>query len=1038
MASDEDRRSTEEYFLKTTAPKWADERREQVEAFLDHHRVVGKCVAVVTSGGTTVPLERNTVRFLDNFSTGSRGAASVEYLLVGYAVIYVHRPGSVAPFARHLQRATCSSLDVDFLQHVDAPTRNEQQIRLLVEDPTAKKNVVDAVNKLRDVRIANTLLTLPFTSVDDYFFMLRMVATSGLGGAQDPIASWSTGTDASTGAQDARCAAPQLGTAVFCGVVQARDGLGHSPQEGKQAISKYAMHLVIANELHSRFDEVLLITDKDERSITRPKEEADIEAGLMEAVARMHYHYIASQDVSVPDEIGHHVSRSIISGSRVWKKMPSPVQSLLSVMDEHKEEILGVVWAVCCPLRRRKSSTRGESMLLQKKRNQEANDSIAVETRYASLYFIACISKDENELITLEAIHLFVEVLDRYFGNVCELDIIFNFHKVPTARTFEDYMERLVNTIFCVLQAYYILDELFIGGYQQESSKKEILRICTQQEDYMDESKEEGFARPRTGTASRVDPVSRVLELLGDMDRCRAAGCTDFVICPQAAARKKVFRATAGLTIDQQLQMASQLQAQGDDVLKNCSKELESLLLRMYNEASTAQESKKAVPQHTSSTNNVSTPRSDGDNQQNDGDDSDNSPTLVSTTLMSTSTIYAAELEDLIRTAQLNRVALIKQISSEREQVLLDRVAKIENVYQLLFTCMIYQRAALKQFLSAFSHEQDADRHPEKNNQSSSGNMQANVRQLIYDAVIGRQMIEASLEEEVEACDKDFDACYQKVLDILRNNTNSAANTAYKQQDQEQRIAAMLEAAGGNDCSDEMLRFEISDEFRKVFVHLQDDLADYQKEFINAASASDVAGSIEAAASKCGGWSEADEDRFLKVLHSYEKKRGTECSIDITSSRFVRCHFVSFYVSLLFDLDILQRKIEEMKQEELHKAQLEEQRLAKLNELKEKTPYAQIIANIAPDPERTRQETAAFRANVEAAQEGLPITETGLFPSNGYNCETLFKNARFKLGIALRNAGLNSSEYARQALANVKVCNVGAYRNHVAEPTKLW
>jgi hypothetical protein len=27
-------------------------------------------------------------------------------------------------------------------------------------------------------------------------------------------------------------------------------------------------------------------------------------------------------------------------------------------------------------------------------------------------------------------IHLFVEILDRYFGNVCELDIIFNFHKV--------------------------------------------------------------------------------------------------------------------------------------------------------------------------------------------------------------------------------------------------------------------------------------------------------------------------------------------------------------------------------------------------------------------------------------------------------------------------------------------------------------------------------------------------------------------------------------------------------------------------------
>jgi len=30
----------------------------------------------------------------------------------------------------------------------------------------------------------------------------------------------------------------------------------------------------------------------------------------------------------------------------------------------------------------------------------------------------------------LETVHHYVEVLDKYFGNVCELDIIFNFHKV--------------------------------------------------------------------------------------------------------------------------------------------------------------------------------------------------------------------------------------------------------------------------------------------------------------------------------------------------------------------------------------------------------------------------------------------------------------------------------------------------------------------------------------------------------------------------------------------------------------------------------
>eukprot|EP00918_Siedleckia_nematoides_P043367 GHVU01094771.1.p2 GENE.GHVU01094771.1~~GHVU01094771.1.p2 ORF type:complete len:103 (+),score=18.03 GHVU01094771.1:360-668(+) len=35
-------------------------------------------IALVTSGGTAVPLERRPVRFLDNFSTGRRGAACTE------------------------------------------------------------------------------------------------------------------------------------------------------------------------------------------------------------------------------------------------------------------------------------------------------------------------------------------------------------------------------------------------------------------------------------------------------------------------------------------------------------------------------------------------------------------------------------------------------------------------------------------------------------------------------------------------------------------------------------------------------------------------------------------------------------------------------------------------------------------------------------------------------------------------------------------------------------------------------------------------
>jgi AP-1 complex subunit sigma 1/2 len=90
-----------------------------------------------------------------------------------------------------------------------------------------------------------------------------------------------------------------------------------------------------------------------------------------------------------------------------------------------------------------------------------------VYKRYASLYFVAVIDKDDNELICLEMIHHFVEVLDRYFGSVCELDIIFNFHK-----------------------AYYIVDELFIGGNLAETSKKRVLSVCAAQDDLMDASNE--------------------------------------------------------------------------------------------------------------------------------------------------------------------------------------------------------------------------------------------------------------------------------------------------------------------------------------------------------------------------------------------------------------------------------------------------------------------------------------------------------------------------------------------------------------------
>merc|ERR1712224_31913 len=74
--------------------------------------------------------------------------------------------------------------------------------------------------------------------------------------------------------------------------------------------------------------------------------------------------------------------------------------------------------------------------------------------RYASLFFIvgADNSQQENELTVLEFIHNMVETLDRYFENVCELDIMFNLEK-----------------------AHFILDEMVMNGHIMETNKANIL-----------------------------------------------------------------------------------------------------------------------------------------------------------------------------------------------------------------------------------------------------------------------------------------------------------------------------------------------------------------------------------------------------------------------------------------------------------------------------------------------------------------------------------------------------------------------------------
>lgn len=46
-------------------------------------------------------------------------------------------------------------------------------------------------------------------------------------------------------------------------------------------------------------------------------------------------------------------------------------------------------------------------------------DSKIVYRRYASLFFIAGCNSTDNELITLEIVHRYVEAMDKYYGKLC-------------------------------------------------------------------------------------------------------------------------------------------------------------------------------------------------------------------------------------------------------------------------------------------------------------------------------------------------------------------------------------------------------------------------------------------------------------------------------------------------------------------------------------------------------------------------------------------------------------------------------------------
>lgn len=186
--------SSDHYFQTQSPPPKLSEEINRVKEFVLHHVQQDRRVVLITSGGTTVPLEHNVVRFLDNFSAGTRGSASAEYFLRTnrYAVIFLYRSHSLQPFSRRYSHSTHPFLDLLHLPNESSPEPGPGQplfgplppAPLEVPTGPATISVTDSemgplaavLRAYHTVREKNLLLTIPFVTVNEYLWLLRSVA----------------------------------------------------------------------------------------------------------------------------------------------------------------------------------------------------------------------------------------------------------------------------------------------------------------------------------------------------------------------------------------------------------------------------------------------------------------------------------------------------------------------------------------------------------------------------------------------------------------------------------------------------------------------------------------------------------------------------------------------------------------------------------------------------------------------------------------------------------------------------------------------
>lgn len=266
-----------------------------------------KRIVCVTSGGTTVPLEQRCVRYIDNFSSGHRGAASTEYFLKeGYAVVFLYRRGTCQPFCRNLP-------DDPVLECFELDKENNIQVH-----QSSGEEVKKAVTNHHAAIAKGALLKLPFTTIFEYLQHLRMIAISMrscgrkamfylAAAVSDFYIPWESMAkhkiQSASGPLSMELAQvpkmlpvlrKQWAPHAFCISFKLETDTNILLDKADMALQKYKMHAVVANELATRKEVVIVVTSNGKAYVRRDTTgvETDVELPLIKLLKQKHSAYI--------------------------------------------------------------------------------------------------------------------------------------------------------------------------------------------------------------------------------------------------------------------------------------------------------------------------------------------------------------------------------------------------------------------------------------------------------------------------------------------------------------------------------------------------------------------------------------------------------------------------------------------------------------------------------------------------------------------------------------------------------------------------